>query len=596
MSRPLPYIIIECANTHGGDITYLNKLIDSFAHYNQGFGIKFQPLSPDTLATPDFAWYEVYQSLYFEPAAWKKILMRAHSHKDLWLDLFDAYGVQILTENLSLIHGIKFQSSVLFNDELILALGELDLSQCQIIVNIAAQEISQIENRIQVIKEKLCPKNLCLEIGFQAYPTELSDSGLSKINQIKNSFGLPLVFADHLDGLSNDAIYTPIFAWMQGADVIEKHVMLGEPHETKYDHFSSLTPERFALLVDTLKAYESSMQAPFINERERDYLTKTVMIPVARRNIDAGELLGLNSNIHFRRSGKSGLTFDEIISIQSERKILANTKAMHETIAATDFKSAKIGAIIACRMKSSRLKQKALLKIGDLPSVEFCLRNVANFQHLDSIVLATSTASEDAVLSQHTFSPKIGFYQGDPEDVMQRYIDVCNNYSLDVVVRITADMPFVDDAIFQQILAAHFNSGADYTVGVDAIIGVNLEVFNAQALKRIKSFFPNADYSEYMTWYFQNNPEQVHIHRVALSDTYIRPYRLTLDYEEDLVLFNEIHNGLLKKGKENYNLKDVVEFLDQNPNLSAINQHLTLTYKTDASLIALLNEKTKIKA
>jgi spore coat polysaccharide biosynthesis protein SpsF (cytidylyltransferase family)/sialic acid synthase SpsE len=596
MPRALPYILIECANTHGGDPAYLNRLIDSVASYEKGFGIKFQPLAPDTLATPDFPWYEVYKSLYFDPNTWCEVIDQASMHKEVWLDLFDTYGVQILGENLSKIHGIKFQSSVLYNDELIHSLRALDLSNCALIVNIAAQDVSQIENRIQTITKELQPKTLCLEIGFQAYPTELSDSGLSKIEEIKSRFGLPIVFADHLEGSSTVAIYTPIIAWLKGADIIEKHIMLDDAFETKYDHFSSLTPDRFSHFVDTFQSYVGAMKAPFINDRERTYLAKTVMVPVAKRAIEPGELIGLMNNVHFRRSGKTGLTLDEIKAIQSERKLLCTEKSVHETLTKEDFRPARIGAIVACRMKSSRLKQKALLPIGDLPSVEFCLRNVATFQHLDAIVLATSTAEEDAVLTQHTFAPHIGFYQGDPEDVMQRYIDVCDAYALDVVVRITADMPFVDDAIFQQVLSAHFLSGADYTVGSDAVVGVNLEVFNAQALKRIKAHFPHAEYSEYMTWYFQNNPNHVCIQKVELPELYRRPYRLTLDYEEDLVLFNAIHQNLVAQGKTPYSLKEVVELLDARPDLTQINQHLTLTYKTDQSLIDLLNDRTKIKA
>jgi spore coat polysaccharide biosynthesis protein SpsF (cytidylyltransferase family) len=243
-------------------------------------------------------------------------------------------------------------------------------------------------------------------------------------------------------------------------------------------------------------------------------------------------------------------------------------------------------------MKSSRLKEKALLPIGDLPSVEFCLRNVLKFSGIHKVILATSTEAQDQILERHTFDPKVGFYQGHPEDVMQRYIDVCEAYDLDVVVRITADMPFVDDEICSFLLEEHFKSGAEYTVGTDAAVGVNLEIFNVSCLKRIKAYFPNAEYSEYMTWYFQNNPDHVRIHKVDLPELFVRPYRLTLDYEEDLTLFNEIHKDL--EGTA-YTLRDVITYLDHHPEIAAINSHLTLKYKTDQALIDLLNTHTRIK-
>jgi len=41
-------------------------------------------------------------------------------------------------------------------------------------------------------------------------------------------------------------------------------------------------------------------------------------------------------------------------------------------------------------------------------------------------------------------------------------------------------------------------------------------------------------------------------------------------------------------------LIDVINYLDKNQEIAAINSHLTLKYKTDQALIDLLNEKTKI--
>jgi spore coat polysaccharide biosynthesis protein SpsF (cytidylyltransferase family) len=226
--------------------------------------------------------------------------------------------------------------------------------------------------------------------------------------------------------------------------------------------------------------------------------------------------------------------------------------------------------------------------------VAFCLNRVLRFESLDAVILASSTTEEDAVLSQHTHDPSVAFFQGDPEDVMKRYIDVCDAHQLDVIVRITADMPFVDNAIFKHLLSAHFESGADYTVGEDAAIGVNLEIFNTACLKRIKQYFPSADYSEYMTWYFQNNPEYVRINRVALPEVFVRNYRLTLDYEEDLAMLNAVESALGPKNPH-YTLEEVIHYLDAHPEIAGMNSHLSLRYKTDQSLIDLLNDKTKIR-
>ena len=75
----------------------------------------------------------------------------------------------------------------------------------------------------------------------------------------------------------------------------------------------------------------------------------------------------------------------------------------------------------------------------------------------------------------------------------------------------------------------------------------------------------------------------------------MRDYRLTLDYEEDLILFNRIHDHFIANDNKDYELSDILTFLDANPAIAAINKDCQLKYKTDQTLIQLLNEKTKMK-
>ena len=107
-------------------------------------------------------------------------------------------------------------------------------------------------------------------------------------------------------------------------------------------------------------------------------------------------------------------------------------------------------------------------------------------------------------------------------------------------------------------------------------------------------YFPYAEYSEYMTWYFQNNPEHFRLNFVDLPQELIRDYRLTLDYQEDLDLFNNINDYFKSRNNDSFRLIDIFEYLDNNPSIAKINNHHTLKYKTDQDLIKLLNEKTKI--
>ena len=585
----MSYTIIEIANTHGGKRDYLNRLIKTYEGYSGNYGMKFQPFSAETIATSDFPWYDVYTKLYFTPEEWSEIIVDAGRSKDVWLDLFDSYGVQILKENLDRVYGLKLQVSVLFNEEVIEALAGIDLSAKKLILNVASLRMPTIKHFLVHIGAKLNAEEILLELGFQANPTDLVDSGISKFDVIKSQFSNRIVFADHINGEDPYASWLPAFALLKGADVIEKHVMLDE--ETEYDFYSSLKPQQFAEMDSILKSTVNLLNQPFINDKEKEYLDKSLMKPILKTAKKAGEFIRAE-DLTFRRSGQDGLSWLDIQNLQEDFHILSSDIEAGQTLKKSDFKKATIAIIVAGRLKSSRLKAKALKEIGDLSSVEFCLRSACRFENVNHVILATSDLESDAELENHTYKPSVVFHKGDPDDVIQRYLDIVRKLKVDVVIRVTADMPFIDNEIGQILLQEHFKNGSDFTSGSKAAVGTNVEILTASALEEVKRHFPSANYSEYMTWYFMNNQDHFKIHLVDFPDDLVRDYRLTLDYQEDLEMFNRIHEELKSKGE--YSIRDIFELLDANPEIPEINGHLALKYRTDQELIDTLNRVTRI--
>jgi spore coat polysaccharide biosynthesis protein SpsF (cytidylyltransferase family)/sialic acid synthase SpsE len=587
------YKLIEVANTHGGDPQYLFDLIDAFRSEDKNTGIKFQPFKYDRIATSDYSWYEVYKDLYFDPCQWKSFIARAHETKDVWIDLFDTYGSEILESNFDFIRGIKLQTSVLYNYEIFESLAALNLSEKIIVLNIAGRTLDQVDHILHKFQTKLAPQDIWLEVGFQGYPTTLEDCGVGKINVITKRYQRKIVFADHADGNSQDALLLPIFALGSGAFAIEKHVMLDD-RETKYDHYSSLTPRQYQQLSRDLTRYSKLSQADFLNENEVQYLSRSEMKPLIKSQKSAGSTLSLTRDFIFRRSSQDGLTASQIIEAQSDRQLLDTVKNKGSALRQEDLRKAKIAAIIACRLKSTRLKQKALLKIGDTPSVEYCIKNALHLSEVDEVILATSNLDQDSLLEKYTYSDEVIFFQGSADDVLDRYLSVASQRDIDVIVRITADMPYIDNELFEILLNSHFQTGSDYTSAAQAAPGTNLEIINTNALERVKRFFPSAPYSEYMTWYFRNNPEYFVLNLVDLPANLIRDYRLTLDYEEDLELFNRIESHFACSKNKRLSISAIFSFLDQNPSIAAINSHLSLRYQEDKELIELLDRETKI--
>ena len=587
------YHIAEIANVHGGDFNYLKQLIDELKSIDALNGLKFQPLHPDKIALPDFKWYPVYQELFFDSKHWNEIISLSSEKLNVWIDTFDEYSVQIIEENLKNIYGVKLQASILYNENVFQGLKKVGLQNKKLILNISGLSLEAIQEVVQKFSLEIKPEELILQIGYQAYPTLLEDSGLAKINTIRANFPFAISFADHLDGRTEEALILPGLALAMGAEYIEKHVML-EGKETKYDHFSSIYPTELQKLINRNLTILKTINADFIVAAEEKYLKDSRQVPVTNKVLSAGTLLNYSSDLDFRRSNLPGLTAPELKEELLKRKLIATEIPAQQPIELTSLKKAKIAAVIACRLKSSRLKRKALLPIGTITSTEMCIKTTLRIPSVDQVVLATSDLEEDDELKNCTYHPSVLFHKGDPLDVIQRYLGILDKIEADVLVRITADMPYVSSEIAEFLLDAHFSSGADYTRATNIAVGTAPEIINLAALKKVKKYFPKADYSEYMTFYFMNNPSYFKINEVEVPKSLSRDYRLTLDYQEDLDLFNALEK-YLSVNKLEPTTEIIFNFLDNHPEIANLNSHITLMYKTDQTLIDTLNKYTTIK-
>lgn len=586
------YFIAEVANVHGGDFSYLEELVEKVSAVDGVNGIKFQPFKYDCIALPDFKWYPVYVELFFDKPEWKKIIEKASQKLDIWIDTFDEYTIEIINDNLDKITGIKLQASIVYNENVFQGLKKAGLKDKKLILNISGLSLEEIKNLSERFKNEIQPKELILQIGYQSYPTTVEDSGLSKIKVLQENFPYEISFADHIDGKSEDAICLPVTAASLGAKYIEKHTFL-EERETKYDFQSSVNIATLQRIVKLDGKVIPVPKTDFIVEAEKKYLLDSRQVPVTRHEMHDGNLLSFQHDLVFRRSNLTGMTAPVLKNFIGEGNIIFGNVEADQPLTEANFRKAKIAAVIACRLKSSRLKKKALLKIGDISSVEMCIKNSLRLP-VEKVVLATSDVEEDAELKDYTYSKDVIFHKGDPDDVIHRYLGILEKLNVDVLVRITADMPYVSKEITEVLLRSHFESGADYTRSIHNAVGTAPEIINVAALKKVKKYFPRADYSEYMTFYFMNNPDYFRINEIELPKELVRDYRLTLDYQEDLDLFNAIESHLVSNKLEP-SLKNVFRFLDANPEMAKMNSHITLKYKTDAELIRKLNEVTTIR-
>ncbi len=587
-----PTLIYEPANFHDGDHQKLFQLIDALAaHAYPERAIKFHPIAAEALALADFKYAEVYRRFQIDNGLWAEII--AHAAATLgpvWIECADANCVAVAAANADALAGVKLQASILGNEEVLDGLRGLDLSAKTVMLNISGYELDAIQRGLDRFAD-LAPARMALQVGFQAYPTRIGDTQLNKIAVLKAAFPeCDIALADHVDADDAFAKRTPLLALALGCQIIEKHVCLDRA-ATDTDRFSALEPAEIGEMQRDLELAIAAFGRSFIAPAEAEYLKSTLQRPVLKHGLAAGQMVS-GSDLLYRRTNEIGLTREEIEARHTGFAVLARPVEASRVLADGDFRKAQVAAIMAGRLKSTRLPRKALLPVHGMPSIERTLENCLRIPGVDRVVFATSTNAEDDELVPHDLDGRVDTWRGDPEDVIDRYLGACDAWGIDVVIRTTADCLTVSPEVCGMLLRAHFAAGADYTRANRETPGAAPQIFNVEALRRIRDLSGGAIHSEYMNQYVENNPEHFKINWVDMPDDFIRPYRLTLDYPEDLAMYEALYAELDRRGV-NADLVNVLAVLDEHPEIAAMNANITQIYLQDPDLLNRLKRVTR---
>src|SRR5574344_402536 len=140
--------------------------------------------------------------------------------------------------------------------------------------------------------------------------------------------------------------------------------------------------------------------------------------------------------------------------------------------------------IVQCRLSSTRLPRKALLPLGGKTVLEWVLASM-KLVKADDYYLATDTGSAEEL---KPIAEKCGwnFFAGSREDVLDRFCHVIELSKADVVVRATADNPFLfyeaANALEDEYFSREETAPVDYITWTDLPHGSGVEMFNAHSL------------------------------------------------------------------------------------------------------------------
>jgi N,N'-diacetyllegionaminate synthase len=261
------------------------------------------------------------------------------------------------------------------------------------------------------------------------------------------------------------------------------------------------------------------------------------------------------------------------------------------------------GIIIQARLNSSRLPDKALLKIGKYVSLQWCIMQCGKMQGVDKIILATTFEKEDMRLKAMYEADAIidSVYRGSRDDLLIRYYGAAKEHGIDTIIRLTGDCPVFSHEIGEILLKSHIETGADYTEAVKCAVGTSCQVWELEMFVKLLEMGVNWKYSEHMSYFVVNNPDIFQVNQVDLPPELVRDYRLTLDYQEDLALFKALFSLFdVLPGQEKYldisNIKDVFLCLCNNPNIAKLNANCKQVFDSSWLQAELKRENDRIRS
>lgn len=232
----------------------------------------------------------------------------------------------------------------------------------------------------------------------------------------------------------------------------------------------------------------------------------------------------------------------------------------------------KIVAIIQARMGSTRLPGKVLRDIGGMTMLARVVRRVQRATLLHEVVVATSMEASDTAIVQECHHLSVPVFQGNEQDVLDRYYQAAIMYQAAGVIRITADCPLIEAEVIDKVVAAFKAQPADYASNIIERTyprGLDTEVMTLGALEQVWRSATEPYQRIHVTPYFYQHPEQFRLLSIT-SDADYSHYRWTVDTAEDLTFIQAVyaHFG----GLDNFSWREVLRLMHYHPELLHLNE------------------------
>jgi len=231
-----------------------------------------------------------------------------------------------------------------------------------------------------------------------------------------------------------------------------------------------------------------------------------------------------------------------------------------------------IAAIVQARTGSTRLTNKVFKNLCGKPLIWHIINRLKYSRKIDKIILATTQNVNDNILEKWALENEVHCFRGNEDDVLDRYFQAAKYFSVDTIVRITADDPFKDSQIIDEVINLYEENNLDFAYNNSPPTfpeGLDTEVFSFNALEKASHNSIDLFEREHVTQYFYRNP--LTFNQACLKNpTDLSYLRWTIDTQLDWDMAEIVYNKLYQS-IENFSMSNILELINKEPYIAEIN-------------------------
>lgn len=224
-----------------------------------------------------------------------------------------------------------------------------------------------------------------------------------------------------------------------------------------------------------------------------------------------------------------------------------------------------------CRMGSTRLPDKALLKIKNKTVIEHVIDRAKMMRSADVVVLCTPRDEINDILETIGRSKGIQVFRGPENNVLGEFMGAVTKFNIDFFAVYTADDVFCDPQLMDEGIRQMIEGDYDFiNIPENIICGGSAYCVSTKALQKVCQSKDTKNNSYFPTFFSKDdglNIADLTVNNPAYKNKRIR---MTLDYPEDLKFFERIFNEFDSE-VNNFQTQEIVELIKSKPDIAQIN-------------------------